>query len=306
MAITLYENFRALFYAPFYAAYLLGAYREEGVDVRLETSPSPSQTATSLLTGATDVSWGGPMRILETYDRDPDCGLVGFCEVVTRDPFFLIGREPRPYFKMSDLPGLRLATVSEVPTPWWCLQDDVRRAGLDPATLLRLTGRTMAENAEALRSGAADVIQVFEPYVEELVSEGAGHIWYAAANRGPTSYTTLYTTKRLLAEKPETALAMTRAIYRTQKWLHARHPATIAATIAPMFAHLNADTLTACIARYKTLGVWGHNPLLPRDGFERLKAACLSSGLIKPGTEYEDCVDTSLARAVIESNSAYV
>ena len=302
MAITLFENFRALFYAPFYAAYALGAYREEGVEVRLETSPSPAETANSLLSGATDVSWGGPMRILETYDRDPNCDLIGFCEVVTRDPFFLVGREPRPDFQIAELSGLRIATVSEVPTPWWCLQDDIRRAGLDPAILSRIPDRSMAENAAALQEGSIDAIQVFEPYIEQLIREGVGHIWYAAATRGPTSYTTLYTTRRLLTERRDTALAMTRAIYRTQKWLHAQDANTIATTIARFFTHLDIDTLSACIERYRQLGVWGRNPLLPREGFYRLKAACLSSGLIKDGADYNDCVDTLLARSVIEAD----
>ncbi len=64
MAITLFENLRAVFYAPFYAAHALGAYRAEGVAVEITTSPSPTMTATSLLDGTADVAWGGPMRVL--------------------------------------------------------------------------------------------------------------------------------------------------------------------------------------------------------------------------------------------------
>jgi NitT/TauT family transport system substrate-binding protein len=30
---------------------------------------------------------------------------------------------------------MRIATVSEVPTPWLCLQEDLRQAGIDPARL---------------------------------------------------------------------------------------------------------------------------------------------------------------------------
>ncbi len=302
MAITLFENFRAVFYAPFYAAHALEAYRDEGVDGHLKTASSPTATASRLLSGDAGVSWGGPVRILIARDHDPDCGLVAFCEVVTRDPFFLIGCAPRPDFQMSDLAGLRIGTVCEVRTPWMCLQDDIRRAGLDPTILTRVTDRSMADNAAALREGMLDAIQVFQPFVEQLVCEGAGHIWYAAASRGPTSYTTLLTTERTLVEKRDTVLAMTRAIYRTQKWVHRQDAATVAETIAAFFPDLDTDTLTACIARYKALGLWGADPILPKDGFERLKAACLSGGLIKRGAEYGACVDTSLARTVIESD----
>ncbi len=280
----------------------LDAYQAEGVEVRLQTSSDPPAATRALLDGKADVSWGGPMRILLTHDQDPDCGLVGFAETVTRDPFLLIGAEPRPDFELADLLRLRLASVSEVPTPWLCLQEDLRQASLDPTAVDRLGERSMAENAAALRAGEIDVIQVYEPYAETLLADGVGHIWYAQASRGATAYTTLFTTARTLESKPEIAMAMTRAIYRTQKWLHAAEPATIAATIADYFPNVPSEILTAAIGRYKTLGIWGRNPILPRDGFERLKASCLSGGLIQRGAAYEDCVDTSLARSVVAAD----
>jgi len=239
------------------------------------------------------------MRILVDRDRDPASDLVSFCEVVTRDPFFLVGREPRPDFRLSDLSGLRLATVSEVPTPWMCLQEDIRRAGMDPESLARVTDNPMPANARALCGGAVDVIQVFEPFVEQLMDGGAGHIWYAAADRGPTSYTAFYTTEQALAGRRDVMLGMTRAMYRTQTWLHAAAASTVAETIAPYFPDLESATLTGCIARYKSLGLWGRDPVLPEDGFERLKQSCLSGGLIRRAADYIRCVDNSLARAVI-------
>ena len=121
MALTLFEPFRAVFYTPFYAAHALDAYGAEGVDVNTVTSGA-DVTVSGLIAGDTDVTWGGPMRIQYTYDQQPDCAVVSFCEVVTRDPFFLVGREPKPNFEMADLMDIRLATVSEVNTPWLCLQ----------------------------------------------------------------------------------------------------------------------------------------------------------------------------------------
>jgi NitT/TauT family transport system substrate-binding protein len=60
---------------------------------------------------------------------------------VTRDPFLLLGREPRPDFVLRDLLDVRVATVSEVPTPWMCLQEDLRRAGITPSDLTRVGDR---------------------------------------------------------------------------------------------------------------------------------------------------------------------
>ena len=91
MRIRLAENFRALFYAPFYATHALGFYAGEGVVVDLLNSPAPAAAAAGLLDGSIDISWGGPMRVLKARDLDPASPLVGCSEVVARDGFFLVG-----------------------------------------------------------------------------------------------------------------------------------------------------------------------------------------------------------------------
>src|SRR5260221_8878221 len=219
MSIVLSENFRALFYAPFYAAQATGAFADAGVEVVLKPSPSPPDAVRALRAGEVDVMWRGPLRVMTLYDTEPGADLVCFCDVVGRDPFFVIGARPRPDFKLADLAGLRFATVSEVPTPWVCLQDDLRRAGLDPTRLDRITDKTMEENEAALRAGTVDAIQVFQPYAERLIASGAGHVWYAAAARGRTAYTTLVTRRHVLAERRDERLKMTRAIQPTLGWI---------------------------------------------------------------------------------------
>ena len=37
------------------------------------------------------------------HDADPTSDVVCFCDVVARDPFFVVGREPRPDFRPADL-----------------------------------------------------------------------------------------------------------------------------------------------------------------------------------------------------------
>ena len=50
--IILLENLRALFYAPFYIAHARGMFAEEGVEVSLEESHSPLDTAARAIAGA--------------------------------------------------------------------------------------------------------------------------------------------------------------------------------------------------------------------------------------------------------------
>jgi NitT/TauT family transport system substrate-binding protein len=299
MAIVLQESLRGLFYAPFYVALSRDAYAAEGVEVRFVSSPRPGDAAHNVMAGVVDVCWGGPMRVMQTYQQLPGCDLVSFAEVVTRDPFMLVGREPRPGFVLRDLLELRVATVSEVPTPWMCLQEDLRRTRVDPTALRRVSDTTMEENVAALRRGEVDAVQVFEPFAAALLAEGAAYLWYAQASRGPTSYTTFYTRRGALNARRDELHRMVRAIYRVQKWVAAADGAAIAAAIAQYFPEVPPPLLADACSRYKGLRIWGNDPRVPRAGYDRLQASLVSGGFVSPGTPYEVAVDNSLADAVV-------
>jgi NitT/TauT family transport system substrate-binding protein len=297
--ITLSENFRALFYAPFYAAHATGAYAAEGVEVTLRESSDPARTAADLRAGSIDVMWGGPLRVLLTHDADPASDVVCFCDVVARDPFFVIGREPRPDFRPADLTQIRLGTVSEVPTPWLCLQDDIRRDGADPAAVSRITDATMAQNAAALREGSVDAVQLFQPYAEELMASGAGHLWYAAANRGLTAYTTLNARRSTLLQKRDELQGVVRAMYRTLRWINATSGSEIVRTLAAFFPDLSPVIFAAAIDRYRALKLYGPDPVTRQEGFDRLAAAMRSGGALKRVIPFEECVVNSLAEQAV-------
>ncbi|WP_158746264.1 ABC transporter substrate-binding protein [Acidisphaera sp. L21] len=294
MSLIVSENFRALFYAPFYLAHATGAYDIQGVSVSLQASPSPAESARMLQEGSVDVMWGGPLRVLMERDTDPSCTMKCFQAVVSRDPFFILGRTPAPDFELPSLASIRLATVAEVPTPWLCLQDDLRRAGIDPASLDRRSDLPMADSAAALRRGEIDAVQVFQPHAEDLLRDGAAHLWYAAATRGPTSYTNFVALERTLQARRPELLAMTRAMRATLQWMATTPGTEIATVLAPYFPDLPTDLIAACVDRYRALQLWNDDAALLREGFARLRNAMLSGGAITRGASFEECVDVGL------------
>lgn len=296
--IVLSENFRALFYTPFYAAHAIGAYAAENVAVDLRASPEPTRTAAGLHAGRIDVMWGGPLRVLLAHAADPGADVVCFCDVVARDPFFVIGREPRLAFRPADLIGPRVGIVAEVPTPWLCLQDDIRRDRADPAATIRVQGPSMAENAAALRAGRVDAVQVFQPYAEELLQDGF-HLWNAAASRGLTAYTTLVTRRSLLAERRDEMAAMVRAMYRVQRWIAATPGDEIARAVASFFPDVPRSLFAAALDRYRALELYADDPRTRPEGFDRLLAAMRSGGALDREIAFEDIVDNTLAAEAI-------
>ena len=294
MHVKLSENFRAVFYAPFYATHALGFYTSEGVGVELLTSPAPAAAASGLLDGSIDISWGGPLRVMKALDNDPRSPLVCFCEVAERDPFFLVGKGNRSEFRFTDLPRLKVGTVSEVPTPWLCLQHDLRLQGVDPAQVDRVSDRTMVENLEALRRGELDVVQMFEPYVSIALAAGAGEVLYAASSRGLTSYTTYLASRDSIRRNRAAFEAMVRATRRTLAWVAEHSAEELANAVAPYYPHVARELLASSLQRYRDAGLWGHTPELSRQGFARLADSMKSGGFISRLYAYEDCVDQSL------------
>jgi NitT/TauT family transport system substrate-binding protein len=293
MHIRMAENFRAVFYAPFYAAQALGFYGREGVEIELITSSAPGGGPAALVDGNADVTWGGPLRVMKARDEDPRSPLVCFCEVIGRDPFFLVGSGDARTFRLEELARLRFATVSEVPTPWLCLQHDLRERGIDPTKLKRLTDATMAGNVTALRQRRLDVIQVFEPYASLAVRDGA-KVLYAASARGPTVYTTFLATRAGIERNHSAFTAMTRAIVRMQEWLLAHDANDFAAAVAPFYPDVERDILTRSLERYLQAGLWSRSPEVSPRGFARLGESLLSGGYISRTPLYAECVDASL------------
>ena len=257
MHVKLSENFRAVFYAPFYATHALGFYTSEGVEVELLNSPAPAAAAAGLLDGSIDISWGGPMRVMKALDDDPRSPMVCFCEVAARDPFFLVGKGDGSAFRLTDLTRLKVGTVSEVPTPWLCLQHDLRLQGVDPAQIDCVTGRTMADNLEALRRGELDVAQMFEPYVSMAPQTGAGEVLYAANSRGPTVYTTFLASRDSIRRNRAAFDAMVRATRRTLAWVAEHSAEELADAVAPYYPHVARELLASSLQALPGCGTLG-------------------------------------------------
>ena len=286
--LRLAENFRAVFYAPFYATLALGHFASEGLDVTLVDSAAPGGGPAGLLAGNVDVTWGGPMRVMKYRDEGgPD--LLCFCEVVRRDPFYLVGRPPEGGFNLRCLSQLRLGSVSEVPTPWLCLQQDLRDLDLDPERLSRIADRTMGANLAGLGRGDIDVAQVFEPFAEQALSAGFA-ILHAQSSRGPTSYTTFTATPQGMHRHRDAFTRMTRAMARTQAWLSSNAADEHARTVAPFFPSIPVSGLSRSLERYMQARVWADDTAVSREGFSRLAASLRSSGFISTLPDYDACV----------------
>jgi NitT/TauT family transport system substrate-binding protein len=289
MNLRIAENFRAVFYAPFYAIRVLGLAEREDLEVEWLPSDAPGGTIEEVKRGRIDAQWGGPMRVLKDHDSTPSDGarLLCFGEVVGRDPFYVIGRERA--FQLKDLAARRLGIVSEVPTPWYCLRADLEDAGVDTTAMRTVKNLTMPQQLEALAAGTLDAVQLFEPYASRALAEGHT-ILYAAASRGPTSYTAFITSRDSAFQRRAEFAALTRATQAMLDWLANEGPAQLARVTAPFFPDVPQELLRSAFERYHRAGLWSRSTTVSKAGFDRLAYSLHDGGFIARRAMYAECV----------------
>ena len=297
MKLALFENFHAAFYIPFYVLKALRFADKEGLEIDWLPPGPPGAGIEAVQNGTVDLTWGGPMRVMKDRDTHPETerSLVCFSQVITRDPFCLVGRAPAP-FRLEDLANLRMSLVSEVPTPWLCLQADLANHGLDIRQLQAqgrlVTDLTMQQQVEALAAGKIDVVQLFEPFVSQIEAAGQGNLLYAATSRGVTLYTTFIASKAGAVRNAPAFAALDRAVAAMQQWLFAATPDEIADVVEGLFPGVARSILISVIQRYRSTGVWSSQKEVSVEAFDRLADCLLRGGFIRSPGSFTDCVVT--------------
>jgi NitT/TauT family transport system substrate-binding protein len=297
--LVVWEPFRSIFYAPQWVTIHGGHFAAEGLDVEVRTAGGGVTTTGVLLDGGAQIALGGIMRSLDVADRG-GAFLPHFAEVNSRNGFFLLGRRPR--FAWSELRGATVLGFAEAPTPWQCMLTVLRQHGVDPVSVRIERTRPVAEAVAAFRSGYGDFLETGQPFTEALLADGAAHLAASMGEAtGPVPFSSYMTTTAFLRDGRETLVRFTRALVRAQRWMAQAGPTAISDVIAPAFPDVDPEQRRRAVARYLAQGTWPSQPVLTRAGYEYLQQILLDGGFIKNRHRYEDLVDESVARHVVDS-----
>jgi NitT/TauT family transport system substrate-binding protein len=289
VTLTIAENFRGLFYIPFYVLRELSLAQAEGLTVKWLPPGSPGGAIDDVKAGRIDLTWGGPMRVMIDHDSTADNSerLVSVSQAVGRDPFCLLANKPG--ITLKDLTDLKVSIVKEVPTPWLCLQADLADLGVGLPKQLR-TDLDMQAQLHALAQGEVDVIQAFEPFVSQALRTGKAYLVYEASSRGPTVYTAFITSRQTLKNREADIRALDRALGHALTWMRTHGPAATAERVQGYFPDLAEADLRDSVSRYIQNQVWSDTTRVDRAGFDRLSDSFFRGGAIRAAAHYEHCV----------------
>ena len=274
--ITLNEVAHSIFYAPQYVAYELGYFKEEGLDVKIETGFGADKTMTALISGDADIGFMGSEASIYQYNEGNEDYAINFAQLTQRAGNFLVGREENNQFQWSDLQGKELIGGRKGGMPEMILEYVLKKNGLDPEKDVTLIQNVdFANTAGAFAGGTGDYTVEFEPNATSLEQQGTG---YVVASLGI-----------------DIIQHFTNAIYKGQQYVQSHSPAEIAKVIKPQFPETDLDTLTSIVTRYAEQDTYKDNPVFSEESFALLQDILKEAGELSNPVDYSVLVNTDFA-----------
>jgi len=301
--IHLSEVTHSVFYAPQYAALSLGFFEEEGLEIELSNGQGADKVMTAVLTGEADIGFAGPEASIYVYNEGRDDYSVVFAQLTNGDGTFLMGREPDPDFKWSDIKGKTIIGGRKGGMPEIILQYVLRNNGLNPGQDVFIdTTMQFSAMAGAFLGGQGDYVIIFEPTASEMEREGKAFILASLGeSSGEVPYTAYFASKSYIEKNPEIIQKFTNAIYKGQKWVASHSPEEIAKVIKPHFPDTDEDILVIVAKRYKEQNSWKKDPILLENDFYTLQKALQDAGELDKVAPYSEVVNTKFAENAVKN-----
>jgi len=301
VSIKLSEVTHSIFYAPQYAALNLGYFEEEGLSVELINGQGADKVMTAVLSGQADIGFSGPEAAIYVYNEGKEDHAVVFAQLTKRDGSFLVGREPEPDFKWTDVKGKYIIGGRKGGVPEMTLEYVLKQHGVMPGEDVEVdTSVQFALMAGAFTGGTGDYVALFEPVASTLEREGRGYIVASIGkDSGEIPYTAYYAKKSYIKKNPDIIKKFTNAIYRGQVWVDTHTPEEVAEAIKDSFPDSDMELLTTVAKRYKEQDTWCKDPIMKEEALARLQEVMKMAGELEKEAPYDKLVDNSFAEKAI-------
>ena len=229
----------SLYYLPLTIAEQLGYFKDEGLSVSISDFAGGSQALRAVVGGSADVVSGAYEHTLNMQPK----GQYLQCFVQQgRAPQIAIGiatARAKTYKSPRDLKGLKVGVSAPGSSTHMIVNYFISRDGLKPSDISVVGVGLGATAIVALKSGQIDAVSNTDPVMTKL--EQDGDVKIIADTRtlkgteqvlgGPMPAGCLYAPVDFIKKNPHTVQALTNAIVRADKWIHAASPQDVLRTV---------------------------------------------------------------------------
>src|SRR5690349_21997168 len=229
----------SLYYLPLTIAEQLGYFKAEGLNVQISDFAGGSQALRAVVGGSADVVSGAYEHTLNMQPK----GQYLQCFVQQgRAPQIAIGlatARAKTYKSPRDLKGLKVGVSAPGSSTHMIVNYFISRDGLKPSDISVVGVGLGATAIAALKSGQIDAVSNTDPVMTKL--ERDGDVKIIADTRtlkgtervlgGPMPAGCLYAPVDFIKKNPHTVQALTNAIVRADKWIHAASAQDVLRTV---------------------------------------------------------------------------
>lgn len=298
------EVIRSIFYAPHYIAMSQGFFKDQGLNVDMNTAQGSDKGAAALIAGTADISLIGPETTIYIYNQKGDKTLKVFHQLTSKDGSFLLSREKLDNFKWSDLQGKTVISWRPGSSPQMVFNSTLTKEKVTDVNVV--TNIASTAMAGAFASGQGDFIQLFEPVASTLVKEGKAY-YVASLGEAFGAYpeTSYVATSDYIKAHPDVIQKFTNAVAEGAKWLNSASDADIVKALKPYFDGTPDDIIIQSVQNYKKQGTWPTEPVLTQEQFDTLQTVLVENGVLKAEekvTKMGDIVDMSFVGQIGKSD----
>ena len=273
--IRLNEVTHSIFYAPLYVALNLGFFKDEGLNVVLESASGSDSSMTTLISGGADIILAGPEQVV--YAKEIKDRPVVFGQLTQKDGSFIVGREDNDSFTLDDLKGKTIIGGRQGGLPAMTLQYVIEQAGLK-------IGQNKAEGEVNLRTDVAfamiasefitsgnEYCTLFEPTATTIEKEGNGFVLKAVGDiSGYVPYTCFATRSSYLKSHGAQAEKFLKAVHRGYEYIKTQSHHDSALALTKSFAGMTTQELEIAVSQYLSIDAWCSSPVMSEESFNKL------------------------------------
>ena len=300
--IKVNEVTRSVFYAPQYVAINNGYFKENGIDIELNTGQGADAVMTAVLANQCEIGFAGPEASIYVYKEGKEDFCQVFAQLTKKDGSFLVAREQKESFSWQDLKDKMVIPGRKGGVPYMTLEYVLKKNGIDPQKDLTLDDSIKFDlMAGAFASGNADYVTLFEPTASMTQKQEKGYVVASVGEAaGEIPYTAYFAKKSYIEANQETIQKFTNAIYKGQQWVKEHTSKEIAESIQSFFPDTNIEMLEAAIQSYQDIDAWNDTPVLKKEVFERLQEVMAMAGELDEKVPYDKIINNEYAKEAIK------
>lgn len=264
--LKIYVSRHSAFYSPLLATISAGFLRDEGLEASYAVLAPGATSREMIERGHADIIQSAVSSSFRPLRSGVSDLPIHFAQINCRDGFFLVSREDDP-FNWQKLAG-HAVVADHAAQPLAMLHYASRINGVAIEDLVLIDAGTPAEMAAAFRSGRGEYVHLQSPEAHQLETEDTGRVKVSVGASIPeVAFSSLCASPQFL--ETEAAARFLNAFRRAKAWVRSAPAADIAASLAPFFPSVAAETVLTAVAAYQQIGCWNGDTRIFQSQFEQ-------------------------------------